>query len=154
VNKRSWYTLISLLLIASTLLGCGLSDRLLKGSASASTPALTPTPAPIPPTATAESGGATDLSQATPGAKVTLGQIDFKGIPQSVVPYGAKPALAFTDLELTKSGDMIRGKANFTRQGQGDFVLVVYLNMSDELLIGYLDADTNLTLNLPRGWCS
>jgi hypothetical protein len=103
------------------------------------------------PTASDESGGATDLSQATPGAKVAMGQMDVKGIPQSVVPYGAKPALVFTDLELTKTGDTIHGKVNFTRQGQDDFTLVAYLNMSDELLIGYSDVERNLNLHLPEG---
>jgi hypothetical protein len=96
-------------------------------------------------------GGISDLSRATPGAKVTMGQIDVKGIPQSVVPYGAKPALVFTDLELTKTGDIIHGKVSFTRQDQGDFVLVAYLSMPDELLIGYSDPKRNLNLNLPGG---
>jgi hypothetical protein len=96
-------------------------------------------------------GGASDLSQAKPGKRLTMSQVGFKGIPQSVVPYGAKPALAFTDLELTRNGDTINGKVNFTRQDQGDFVLVAYLSMQDELLIGYSDPKKNLNLNLPGG---
>ncbi len=151
MNKRSWYTLVSLLLIVAALLGCGLPDQLLKGPATASAPTQAPAPTLVPPTAANESGGAADLSKATPGAKVTMGKLDFKGIPQSVVPYGAKPALTFTDLELTKTGDTIRGKVNFTRQGQDDFTLVAFLNMSDELLIGYSDMEKNLNLHLPEG---
>jgi hypothetical protein len=98
------------------------------------------------------SGGAiSDLSQAKPGKKMTMSQVDFKGIPQSVIPYGSKPTLAFTDLELTRNGDTINGKVNFTRQGQGDFVLVVHLSMQDEILVGYSDPERNLNLNLPGG---
>jgi len=151
VNKRAWCTLVSLLVIVTTSLGCGLSDQLLKGSAPASTSTQAPARTPIPPTAAGESGGATDLSQATPGAKVTIGQLDFKGIPQSVVPYGAKPALVLADLELTKAGDIIHGKVSFTGQGQDDFTLVAYLNMSDEVLVGYSDVKRNLNLHLPGG---
>jgi len=96
-----------------------------------------------------KSDGVPDLSKATPGEEVTLSELSLDFFPQSVVPYGTEPALAFTDLELTQKGDFIYGKVNFTRQGQNDFTLVVYLDMSDELLIGYLDAEQNLILNLP-----
>lgn len=97
-----------------------------------------------------KSDGVPDLSAATPGEEVTLSELSLD-FPQSVVPYGTEPALAFTDLELTQKGDTIHGKVNFTRQGQDDFTLVVYLNMSDEVLIGYLDAEQNLILHLPGG---
>jgi hypothetical protein len=92
-----------------------------------------------------------DLSQAMPGEEVTLSEQSLDFVPQSVVPYGTEPALSFTDLELTQQGDTIQGKVNFSRQGQDDFTLVVYLNMSDELLVGYLDAEQNLILHLPGG---
>lgn len=95
---------------------------------------------------------APDLSQAKPGEKITLSEdVRLEGVPYSVVPYGSQPALAFTDLKLSRDGDTIQGKANFTRQGQDDFTLVVYLSMADELLITYLDSESNLTMNLPGG---
>ena len=97
-------------------------------------------------------GGATDLSQAKPGEKVILSEsVQMDGFPASVIPYGAESALAFSDLELSRDGDTIHGKVSYTRQGQGDFTLVVYLSMADQLLIGYLDPEATLALALPSG---
>ena len=97
------------------------------------------------------SDSAPDLSNAAPGEKVTLSDLSTDFVPQAVVPYGAEPDLVFTGLDLTRKGDNIQGAVDFTRQGQDDFTLVVYLTMADEVLIGYLDAGQKLTLNLPGG---
>jgi|GEM_PF-6303843 len=97
------------------------------------------------------SGSAPDLSNAAPGEKVTLSDLSTDFVPQAVVSYGTEPDLAFSSLELTRKGDNIQGRVDFIRQGQGDFTLVVYLTMADEVLIGYLDAGQKLTLNLPGG---
>lgn len=92
------------------------------------------------------------LSQAVPGEQVILTEtLGFDVLPYSVVPYGREPALALSDLELIQEGGTINGKVSFARQGQGDFTLVLYLSMPDELLIGYLDIEKELTLHLPDG---
>lgn len=96
--------------------------------------------------------GTPDFSQAMPGEKVILSEhVYTEVVPTSAVPYGTKPALAFTDLELSRDGDNLHGKASFARQGQDDFTLVVYLSMPHEVLIGYIDAEKRLILNLPDG---
>jgi hypothetical protein len=95
---------------------------------------------------------ASAFSQAVPGEQVILTETrGFDVLPYSVVPYGREPALALSDLELTQEGGTIDGKVSFARQGQGDFTLVLYLSMPDELLIGYLDTEEDLTLHLPEG---
>ena len=94
----------------------------------------------------------TDLSKARPGDKVTLSEtLQFDTIPNAVIPYGAKPALQFSDLLLTPNGDSIDGRVNFTRNGQDDFVLVAVLSIENEMLFGYFDPDTDLNLHLPSG---
>jgi len=93
-----------------------------------------------------------DLSAVKPGEKVTLSEgLGADVIPQFVVPYGRSPALAFSNLEFTEQEGTIRGKVDFVRKGQDDFTLVAYLNMPDELLVGYLGAESNLNIHLPSG---
>jgi hypothetical protein len=101
---------------------------------------------------TSDSKQKTDLSKAQPGDKVTLsGTLQFNTVPNAVIPYGAQPALQFSDLALTPNGDFIDGKVNFTRTGQDDYVLVAVLSFENEMLFGYFDPNTDLNLHLPSG---
>jgi hypothetical protein len=97
-------------------------------------------------------GEASDLSQAAPGDKIVLSEsVRLDGLPYAVIPYDTTPALALTSLQLEKAGDWLQGKVEYTRKGQDDFALVIHCTAPEQLLIGYLDPDTNLTLSLPSG---
>ncbi len=97
-------------------------------------------------------GQDTDLSSAKPGDKVILSEtVNSDIIPGSVIPYGSKPALQFSNLHLTGSGDFVNGEVDFTRSNQDDFVLVAVLSLDKEILFGYFDPDSNLNLHLPSG---
>ncbi len=138
--------LVFLTMLALLLTGCGSHEA--TSVSSQATPGRevipTETPGVHEPTSV--------FSQATPGEEVILTEtLGFDTLPYAVVPYGREPALALSDLELAQEGDTINGKVSFVRQGQGDFTLVLYFNMPDELLIGYLDTEKELTLHLPDG---
>lgn len=97
-------------------------------------------------------GGSSDLSQAQPGDEIILSEdVRLTGLPYAAIPYGATPALAFSNLQLEKDGDSLRGQMAYTRTGQDDFTLVVYCSAPKQLLVGYLDPELNLTLSLPSG---
>ncbi len=86
-----------------------------------------------------------DLSQAKPGQPVTLSEnVPGNIIPLAVIPYGREPAFALSALELTHKGSSVIGKMDFTRNQQEDFTLVVYLSMSDRMLVAYFDAEKHL----------
>jgi hypothetical protein len=95
---------------------------------------------------------ATDLSSAKPGDKVILSEtVNLDIIPSSVIPYGSKPAIQFSNLQLTKGGDFVQGEVDFTRNNRGDFVLVAVLSLDKEILFAYFDPDTDLNVHLPSG---
>lgn len=138
--------LVLVTMLALLLAGCGGSEPTSVLSEA------TPGEEVIPTETSSVQEAAPDFSQATPGEEVLLTEtLGFDVVPYAVVPYGRKPALALSSLELTQVGDRIDGRVSFAGQGQDDFTLVLYLSMPDELLVGYLDAEKNLTLHLPDG---
>ena len=99
-----------------------------------------------------QSAAVPDSFQAGPGERVTLSEtLHFDAIPQFAVPYGSGSDLTLRNLELTERDGTISGKVDFDRTSQVGFTLVVYLSMADELLVGYLDQDADLTIDLPGG---
>ncbi|MBN1770436.1 MAG: hypothetical protein JXB32_04175 [Deltaproteobacteria bacterium] len=93
-----------------------------------------------------------DLAQAKAGPPVKLGPIaPGYRLPQSVVPFGRTPAFLLSNLQLTKVEGRLKGSVSFTRHGQEDFVLVLYLVGATKQLVSYWDNTVRLTFFLPDG---
>jgi hypothetical protein len=98
------------------------------------------------------SPASSSYNNSSPGEPVTLSQTQQSdALPNTVIPYGAGSEVTLSNLRISNDGSTIQGKVDFTRKGAENFLLAVVLRMPKDVLVGYYDPDTNLSIHLPSG---